>query len=106
MARDRGPLSKTPNKCHPRRAPMVAEARARPSAEIRMRAPPCRGEKNRKNHRRPVNSALVNTANQAGTQTWQHPLGHFHELMESPCTNHDYPVKHLYKDCELLKRLL
>ena len=26
--------------------------------------------------------------------------------MESPCTNHAYPVKHLYKDCELLKRLL
>ena len=26
--------------------------------------------------------------------------------MESPCTNHDYPIKHLYKDCELLKRLL
>ena len=26
--------------------------------------------------------------------------------MESPCTNHDYPVKHLYKDCLLLKRLL
>ena len=26
--------------------------------------------------------------------------------MESPCTNHSYPVKRLYKDCELLKRLL
>ena len=26
--------------------------------------------------------------------------------MESPCTNHAHPVKHLYKDCELLKRLL
>ena len=26
--------------------------------------------------------------------------------MDSPCTNHGYPVKHLYKDCELLKRLL
>ena len=25
--------------------------------------------------------------------------------MESPCTNHAYPVKHLCKDCELLKRL-
>ena len=31
---------------------------------------------------------------------------HFNELMESPCTKHAYPVKHLYKDCELLKRLL
>ena len=26
--------------------------------------------------------------------------------MESPCTNHAYPVKHLYKDCELLKCFL
>ena len=26
--------------------------------------------------------------------------------MESPCTNHAYPIKHLYKDYELLKRLL
>ena len=45
-------------------------------------------------------------ADHAGTQPQQDPLGHFHELMESPCTNHDYPVKHLYKDCQLLKRLL
>ena len=26
--------------------------------------------------------------------------------MESLCTNHAYPVKHLYKDCKLLKRFL
>ena len=26
--------------------------------------------------------------------------------MESSCTNHNYPVKYLYKDYELLKRLL
>ena len=26
--------------------------------------------------------------------------------MESPCTNHTYPIKHLYKDCELLNRFL
>jgi len=26
--------------------------------------------------------------------------------MKSPCTNHDYPIKHLYRDCQLLKRLL
>ena len=45
-------------------------------------------------------------ADHAGTQPQQDPLGHFHALMEGPCTNHDYPVKHLYKDCELLKRLL
>ena len=26
--------------------------------------------------------------------------------MDSPCTNHAYPVKHLYKDCRLLKCFL
>ena len=26
--------------------------------------------------------------------------------MESSCTNHAYPIKHLYKECELLKRFL
>ena len=26
--------------------------------------------------------------------------------MDSPCTNHAYPIKHLYKDCVLLKRFL
>ena len=26
--------------------------------------------------------------------------------MESPCTNHAYPIKHLYKDYELLKHFL
>ena len=27
-------------------------------------------------------------------------------MSSSPCTNHAYPVRHLYKDYELLKRLL
>ena len=49
---------------------------------------------------------MVATADHTGNQPQQDPPGHFHELMESPCTNHDYPIKHLYKDCELLKRLL
>ena len=26
--------------------------------------------------------------------------------MNSPCTNHAYPIKHLYKECELLKHFL
>ena len=33
-------------------------------------------------------------------------MNHFNELIESPCTNHAYPIKHLYKDYELLKRLV
>ena len=65
-----------------------------------------REKKNIKDRGRPANSALVATADHTGTQPQQDPPGHFHELMESPCTNHDYPIKHLYKDCQLLKHLL
>ena len=63
-----------------------------------------RGKKNRKDRRRPATSVLVALANHMDKQPQQGLLDHFNELMESPCTNHAYPVKHLYKDCELLKR--
>ena len=65
-----------------------------------------RGKKNKKDHRRPSNSALVSTADHTDKQPQQGLPDHFYELMESPCTNHAYPVKHLYKDYELIKRLL
>ena len=45
-------------------------------------------------------------ADHTDKQPHQGLLDHFNDLMESPCTNHAYPVKHLYKDYELLKRLL
>ena len=31
---------------------------------------------------------------------------HFEKLLEGPCPNHAFPIKHLYKDCVLMKRLL
>ena len=31
---------------------------------------------------------------------------HFEKLLEGPCPNHAFPVKHLYKDCALMKRFL
>ena len=65
-----------------------------------------RDKKNKKDRRRPTNSALVIVADRAGKQPQQGLRDHFDKLMESPCTNHAYPVKHLYKDCELLKRFL
>ena len=65
-----------------------------------------RGKKNGKDRRRLANSALVTTIDHTGKPPQQGLLDHFNELMESPCTNHAYPIKHLYMDCELLKRLL
>ena len=65
-----------------------------------------RGKKNKKDHRRPVNSALVAAADRTGRLPQQGQPNHFNKLMESPCTNHAYPIKHLYKDSELLKPFL
>jgi len=31
---------------------------------------------------------------------------HFEQLLEKSCTNHGFPVKHKFKDCDLMKRLL
>ena len=31
---------------------------------------------------------------------------HFEKLLEGPCPNHAFPVKHLYKDYALMKRFL
>ena len=49
---------------------------------------------------------LVAVANRAGKQPQQGLPDHFNKLMDGPCTNNAYPVKHLYKDCELLERFL
>jgi len=49
---------------------------------------------------------LVAVADRTGKQPQQGLSDHFDKLMDSPCTNHAYPVKHPYKDCELLKRFL
>ena len=29
---------------------------------------------------------------------------HFDKLLEGPCLNHTFPIKHMYKDCSLMKR--
>ena len=49
---------------------------------------------------------MVAATDHAGKQPQQGQPNHFNKLMESPCTNHAYPIKHLYKDYELLKRFL
>ena len=63
-----------------------------------------RGKKNKKDRRRSDNTALVAAANRMGKHPQQGLPDYFNKLMDSPCTNHAYPIKHLYKDCELLKR--
>ena len=64
------------------------------------------GKKNRKDRHRSANTASVAVADHLGTQPQQDRPGHFNKLMDGSCPNHAYPVKHLYKECELLKRFL
>jgi len=57
-----------------------------------------RDKKNKKEQHRPANTALVAAADRAGKQPQPGLPDHFNDLMDSPYTNHAYPVKHLYKD--------
>ena len=49
---------------------------------------------------------MVAAADRTGKQPQQGLPDHFNKLMGSLCTNHAYSIKHLYKDCELLKCFL
>ena len=49
---------------------------------------------------------MVAVANHVGKQPQQGLPDHFNKLMDSPCNNHAYPIKHLNKDCEFLKCFL
>ena len=65
-----------------------------------------RDKKNKKDRRRSDNTMMVAVADRTGKQPQQGLPNHFNKLMDSPCTNHAYSVKHLFKDCELLKHFL
>ena len=41
-----------------------------------------------------------------GQKPTEGTLDHFEKLLEGPCLNHAFPIKHLYKDCILMKRFL
>ena len=38
-----------------------------------------------------------------GRKPTEGTLNHFKKLLEGPCPNHAFPVKHLYKDCSLMR---
>ena len=65
-----------------------------------------RGKKNREDRRRTDDTALIAVADRATRQPQQGLPNHFNKLMDGPYPNHNYPVNHLYKNCQLLKRLL
>jgi hypothetical protein len=51
--------------------------------------------------------SLMAAAEQKGKRTLAEGTpDHFEKLLEGPCLNHSYPIKHLYKDCSLMKWFL
>ena len=48
-------------------------------------------------------SWLLLTASQKPTEG---TANHFEKSLEGPCPNHAFPVKHLLKDCSLMRRFL
>jgi hypothetical protein len=49
----------------------------------------------------------VATAERKGGRAFNEgTLDHFEKLLEGLCPNHAFPIKHLYKDCALMKRFL
>ena len=49
---------------------------------------------------------MAATDRRGGRKPVEGTLNHFEKLFEGPCSNHAFPVKHLYKDCGLMKRFL
>jgi hypothetical protein len=50
---------------------------------------------------------IVATASQKGRKTTTEvAIDRFKNMLEAPCLNHRYPVRHTYKDCGLLKKFL
>ena len=62
---------------------------------------------NKKKNKQWREGSLMATADRKGGQKpTKGTLDHFEKLVERPCPNHTFPIKHLYKDCGLMKRFL
>ena len=60
----------------------------------------------KKNKRRREGSLVATTDRKGGRKPIDGTLDHFKKLLEGPCPNHAFPIKHLYKDYVLMKRFL
>ena len=61
----------------------------------------------RKNKKQQREDSLVATADhKGGRKPMEGTPNHFKKLLEGPCSNHAFPVKHLLKDYSLMRRFL
>ena len=49
---------------------------------------------------------MAATNRRGGQKPMEGTLNHFKKLLEGPCLNHAFPIKHLYKDYDHMKRFL
>ena len=62
---------------------------------------------NKKKNKQWHEGSLVATADRKGRQNpAEGTRDYFEKPLEGPCPNHAFPVKHLYKNCNLLRRFL
>jgi hypothetical protein len=69
----------------------------------------CSGKKKKKKkkNKQRREGSLVAAAERKGKRTpAEGTLDHFEKMVEGPCPNHAYPVKHAYKDYGLMKKFL
>ena len=60
----------------------------------------------KKNKQQHEGSLMAVVDRKGGQKPAEGTPNHFEKLLEGPCLNHSFPVEHLYKDCDLLKRFL
>jgi len=61
----------------------------------------------RKNKKQRHEDSLVATADHKGGQKpVEGASNHFEKMLEGPCPNHAFPIKHLLKDCGLMRKFL
>jgi hypothetical protein len=66
-----------------------------------------RPDKRKKKGRWCHDDMLVVAAGQKGRKPLtEEATDHFKQMLEAPCPNHRYPVRHAYKECRLLKKFL
>ena len=58
----------------------------------------------KRNKPRHEDSLVAAAERRSGRPPTEGTPGHFDKLLEGPCPNHEFPVKHAYKDCNLMKR--
>ena len=60
---------------------------------------------NKKKNQKGCGGSLVATVERkVGRAAAEGNTDHFNKLLDWPCPNHAFPIKHIYKDCSLMKR--